>query len=429
MAQAQLPSGAVLTVVDANGVILVHSLELQRWIGQALPDTPFAQSVLTRTEGTLEFTDLDGVTRLYGFSPFGFGEEHVIIGVPAATAYADVDRLTTGNLVTMGLVALLALDVAWAGGEIFFLRRMRALVSATERLASGDLTVRSGLGRGSDEMSQLARTFDQMAEALQQRDAERQRAEEAIRHQAARAEALARSAAHLNAQLDLETVLSSVCEEVARSLGTPVASVMLYDERSDTLFQAAEFGFPSEHPSRVLGQSLARVSMRSSGRWAPPSLCRTCKASKGLSTPTCMPRQTPAAQPSPVYGGVKILSAVWQSSPSAANVTLLTTSSALLQGLADQAALAIDNALCTSAGGQAGPRVDALNRVFYEALTCETDIEVAQACRRAAEELTGSQIGFVGELNEAGRLDTLSVSTSDWDTCRAPKCDEEFSAR
>jgi diguanylate cyclase len=70
---------------------------------------------------------------------------------------------------------------------------------------------------------------------------ERKQAEAQIRQNAARAEALARIAARLNAQLDLETVLNTVCEEAARALNVS-AVVRLYNAQRDELYYASSVG-------------------------------------------------------------------------------------------------------------------------------------------------------------------------------------------
>jgi len=76
---------------------------------------------------------------------------------------------------------------------------------------------------------------------------ERKRAEEQVRRNAARAEALARTAARLNAQLDLDTVLNAVCEETAHALNVPAAGVNLYEPSRDALILATTFGLPPEY--------------------------------------------------------------------------------------------------------------------------------------------------------------------------------------
>jgi signal transduction histidine kinase/CheY-like chemotaxis protein len=101
----------------------------------------------------------------------------VSIGIPKEVAFADVNRILARNLAGLGLVAVLALAAAWFGGDLFVLRRVRALLRATKRLGAGDLGARTGLTYGQGELDQLARAFDEMAESLEQRDAQLRAAE------------------------------------------------------------------------------------------------------------------------------------------------------------------------------------------------------------------------------------------------------------
>jgi signal transduction histidine kinase len=76
--------------------------------------------------------------------------------------------------------------------------------------------------------------------------------EEPIHRQPARAEVLAHVAARLNAQLDLETVLSVVCEETAHALNVPVATVALCDDQCDMLYPVRGFSSLPEHDYQLL---------------------------------------------------------------------------------------------------------------------------------------------------------------------------------
>lgn len=84
-------------------------------------------------------------------------------------------------------------------------------------------------------------------ERLQAELTARHRAEGEARREAAGATALARFAARLNAQRELDTVLNMVCEETARELKVPAASVSLYDQQRGMLSLAATFGLPPEY--------------------------------------------------------------------------------------------------------------------------------------------------------------------------------------
>jgi signal transduction histidine kinase len=88
-------------------------------------------------------------------------------------AFADANEHLRQNLVALALVAILALAMAWVGGNLLYARKMSALARAAGRVATGDLSARTSLPRGVDELSQLACAFDNMAEALAKREQER----------------------------------------------------------------------------------------------------------------------------------------------------------------------------------------------------------------------------------------------------------------
>jgi PAS domain S-box-containing protein len=185
-AQAQLPEGSTLTVIDRNGTILVRYPEPDLWVGHTLPEAPIIETILSeRGEGTAEADGVDGVTRLFAFTPFSSpdesGDVYVSIGIPSNIAFADANEVLIRNLGGLGLVTILALAAAWVGGDLFIVRRVDALASAAKRLSAGDLKVRTGLRYGYGELSQLARVFDHMAESLERRIAERDRVEAELR--------------------------------------------------------------------------------------------------------------------------------------------------------------------------------------------------------------------------------------------------------
>jgi PAS domain S-box-containing protein len=65
--------------------------------------------------------------------------------------------------------------------------------------------------------------------------------------------------------------------------------------------------------------------------------------------------------------------------------------------------------------------VEAINHVLRETLLCETDKEVALICLAIAQDLTGSKFGWIGEVNQSGRLDTIALSNPGWVLCRIPE--------
>jgi HD-GYP domain-containing protein (c-di-GMP phosphodiesterase class II)/PAS domain-containing protein len=73
---------------------------------------------------------------------------------------------------------------------------------------------------------------------------ERETLDRTIRLHLGRANALAEIASRINANLDLTTVLESVCEEMAKALDVQATIVALYDRKKDLVVTAANFGIP-----------------------------------------------------------------------------------------------------------------------------------------------------------------------------------------
>ncbi|MDX1687115.1 MAG: PAS domain S-box protein [Candidatus Promineifilaceae bacterium] len=74
----------------------------------------------------------------------------------------------------------------------------------------------------------------------------RERYEEEIRQNAARAEALVRTAARLNDPVNERAVLNTICEEAVRVLDVPAASISLYDEEEGFFRLRADAGYPAD---------------------------------------------------------------------------------------------------------------------------------------------------------------------------------------
>ena len=65
--------------------------------------------------------------------------------------------------------------------------------------------------------------------------------------------------------------------------------------------------------------------------------------------------------------------------------------------------------------------LEAINTVFQVALECRTEEDLARACLTVAEEVTGSRMGWIGEINDAGLLDTIAMTDPGRENCRMPQ--------
>lgn len=252
-AEAQLPEGSTFTVIDRNGTILVRYPDPGIWVGQSVPEAPVVETILTQQgEDTAEAYGVDGIPRLFAFTSLsgvpGGGDVYVSIGIPASVAFADANQVLARHLAGLGLVTILALTAAWFGSNLFILRWVNMLVSATKRLSAGDLSVRTGLPYGKGELGQLAHAFDEMAESLEMAH---QMLEQRVADRTRELSALYDVMAVASASLDLETVLESSLDRVLAVMGSKVGTIHLFDETKGVLRLVAWRGVPPDLVAKI----------------------------------------------------------------------------------------------------------------------------------------------------------------------------------
>ncbi|MBI4013342.1 MAG: GAF domain-containing protein [Candidatus Rokubacteria bacterium] len=262
------------------------------------------------------------------------------VGVPTAVLDAQVNRGLVRHLGVLALVAVLVLGGSWTGSEALVLRPVRRLLGATRRLAAGDLGARTGLPHGEGELGQLASAFDELAAALERREAETRRAEEATA-------ALVGVSREVAATLDPAQVADRVGATMRALLGVLRASLLRLDPGAGDLIcvasaAAADDGwwigrrFPAG--AGIAGRAIAR-----GGAVSTPDIL----AEPDLALPDWLPGRLRAermgsviAAPLRVRGkllGVATLGDV-------AGRVFTDDERRLLAAFADQAAIAMDNA-------------------------------------------------------------------------------------
>ena len=184
LSAASLGPGAAVALLDTHGRVLARNPDPGLWVGR-VPDVPVVLEAVLAGRDTLvaEAPGLDGVRRLLGMRRLRVagGDLYVLVGVPAAQAYAAVDRMLAPQLGALALFGLLAALMTALGSQVLVLRPVHVLAAATRRLAAGDLSARTGVGDGGGEMGQLARAFDEMAARLEERTGELAEVTQALR--------------------------------------------------------------------------------------------------------------------------------------------------------------------------------------------------------------------------------------------------------
>ncbi|GEM_PF-696336 len=167
-----LEAGNVVVLLDGGGNILARHPDPEKHLGKSMAALPlFKQIQQAQGEGAYDGIGLDGVRRIFAFAPL-FSRPtccaYAVVGIPAERVYARANHAFVRNISLMLGMGLLVLALAWAGSDVLVLKRVRALSSAAKRMGQRDLTVRSGLPHDDEELGQLARSFDEMADNLEE---------------------------------------------------------------------------------------------------------------------------------------------------------------------------------------------------------------------------------------------------------------------
>jgi PAS domain S-box-containing protein len=243
LGKRDLPASSTIMIFDRNGTVLARYPEHEKHVGTTEPE--LFTTIARRRVGVMENDGMDGITRFYGYAPansmFRGGDVYVAVGVPREVALFEAQSALERSLLWCAIAGLISLIAAWLGANLSILRGVRALLRATDRLAEGDLSARSGARGKHGEIAQLAGAFDQMAGALEQREAERCRAEEQLRRSEIYFRSLIENASDIIVVINGDRRIRYISPAVERSLGYKPEEIVA--KRADELLD------PSETPS------------------------------------------------------------------------------------------------------------------------------------------------------------------------------------
>jgi signal transduction histidine kinase/ActR/RegA family two-component response regulator/HAMP domain-containing protein len=141
------------------------------------------------------------------------------------------------------ILGLLALGAAWFGGERFILRQIRALSRAAQRLASGDLSSRTGLAKEKGELGQLARTFDQMAASIEKRSKHQEHGEKSLLHRSLQQTVVGALGQFALVSTDFPALLNQVVMLVAQTLELEYCAIFELEPDGEQLLMLAGVGW------------------------------------------------------------------------------------------------------------------------------------------------------------------------------------------
>lgn len=149
---ADLPDGAVLSVYDRTGVLLLRSpdVEEESMIGASFADDPVVQRMISDPSGA-QLSQINDPDAIFSgdWIQIGAGESglqnaaFITVSLPKEATVARADESFQENLSRLGLAALIAVAAAWVGADLFMTRdgeSRKALVMSVYRVfETGDL--------------------------------------------------------------------------------------------------------------------------------------------------------------------------------------------------------------------------------------------------------------------------------------------------
>jgi signal transduction histidine kinase len=243
---ASVPEGGGAYLLDGARVLLSstgagpfaaeHRAELAGRLDPARPAVVQGQHVLAA------WAPLDDGT--------GWG---VLVTVPAATAYAQIVAMRRAVLVaSVGvLVLVLVASFLLGRGTVAGLARIEA---AARALGGGELAVRLPVS-GSDEVAQVSRTFNGMAEELQRARQQLERWNEELQREVEARTAELRAAQAQLVEAQKLAAIGQLGAGVAHEINNPLTGIL---GNAQLLLESAEAG----HPDRELVEAIEKLARR-----------------------------------------------------------------------------------------------------------------------------------------------------------------------
>jgi diguanylate cyclase (GGDEF)-like protein len=94
------------------------------------------------------------------------------MSIPTRDVFADANKALLQTVVGIIIATLALVFGAWYGVELAILKRLRALLAVTNHIRAGDLSARTHFPPSEEDLCQLGNALDDMAQALQKRDAD-----------------------------------------------------------------------------------------------------------------------------------------------------------------------------------------------------------------------------------------------------------------
>jgi two-component system nitrate/nitrite sensor histidine kinase NarX len=316
----------------AGEIALIRRLKALHDETQAATARIVADVAASASVAAADLAVLDRVAREVPALARGLGEVH----------RAKIRRLLADGVHRMKLILgafavfLVVGGACGAAGIRLFSRTvsapLRRLASATQDIAEGDFEKRVSIG-ARDEIGRLSESFNHMLDTLQRREAELQASQAELRRRVEETHALCRIGVEVSSKLEIDAILDSVLEQARTLLQCQAGALCLLPAEGEAADPGAA-GAAGNPGRRARGADLRCPGTRWPGL-APARVSRSACATEESAGPTLCLRTA-------LRRGEEILGTLCVGRNEARGFQ--SEDRALLEGLAAQAAIAIENA-------------------------------------------------------------------------------------
>jgi C4-dicarboxylate-specific signal transduction histidine kinase len=251
LASIPLPPGSVVTLTDAQSVVVARSLEASQYVGRSIAPSGTARSPYD-VPASVILTAADGVERVFGNAVVERGPWLASVGIPTSVAWSRTVPIYQLNFIIAIASTVFILLMTWIFGRRW-LKAFDHLDATAKRVSEGDLSPLETRPMPTAEMDRLQHTVSSMITNLQSArasiasqvdDERRMRQEvESLQQQVVRQERLA--------------AIGVLVSGVAHELNNPLQSILGFAE---LLQMQKDMPEPARNDLALIQKESARAS-------------------------------------------------------------------------------------------------------------------------------------------------------------------------
>ncbi len=255
-----LPPESMISILDHKGIRLFYFPDNRtNHIGQKIKEQAWKVFSENGCQGNLHTTGSDGITRTYTYKklylPSGDKAYMVIvIGIPDDAIKRPAMLILYRNTALITAVTALSILIAGILSHFAVGRNLKILEYTVSDIKRGNLSVRTGINKGTREITAVARALDNMAQTLETRNNERDETEQKLNAALSEREILLKEVHHrvknnlqiITSILHLEQNNTTDLEEFARQLENRILAIssvheMMYLANSFSTVEMEQF--------------------------------------------------------------------------------------------------------------------------------------------------------------------------------------------